>query len=178
MSMPDAVERMRMADGMPTGPAQQVFKDVVLLYLQLHEALADDQYSDAQKTITGLKDSMAKVVPESKWGAAWTRVRGEMASGLSALAKAKSLDGMRRPFRDVSQGVASLLNALGNVTNMTLRLAHCPMALDGEGGEWIQRGTTVANPYYGHAMYGCGSIQRAVESGAMLPNRGTQVGHE
>ena len=37
-------------------------------------------------------------------------------------------------------------------------LFHCPMALDGEGADWIQEGEETANPYYGSEMLRCGSL--------------------
>jgi Cu(I)/Ag(I) efflux system membrane fusion protein len=35
------------------------------------------------------------------------------------------------------------------------------MAFDNKGAEWLQRGTTINNPYFGDEMLRCGEIRSA-----------------
>ena len=37
--------------------------------------------------------------------------------------------------------------------------AHCPMAFDDTGADWLQAGREVRNPYFGAEMLTCGAIQ-------------------
>ena len=70
-----------------------------------------------------------------------------------AAADAKDLEATRKAFKPLSEAVAKQKLAAGLV------VASCPMY---EGGaSWVQKAGDVKNPYYGTAMLGCGSIQKA-----------------
>ena len=75
---------------------------------------------------------------------------------------------MRRAFRPLSQSIATLLRIFGNPLPKSLRLAHCPMALDGEGAEWVQEAADIQNPYFGPSMLSCGEVHHVVEHGRFL----------
>jgi Cu(I)/Ag(I) efflux system membrane fusion protein len=36
---------------------------------------------------------------------------------------------------------------------------HCPMALDNQGADWLQKDPELRNPYFGSMMLRCGSTQ-------------------
>ncbi len=149
------------------GPLSKVVKQ----YLVLHTALADDKLGDAKKAATALTKATSKV--RSETGATFSGAWAPIARGLKAHAMhiqhAKSLTEARSPFRDLSQQMATLLRVFGNPTKDVLRLAFCPMALNNQGAEWIQRSDTIENPYFGASMHSCGAIHSAVEHGTYLP---------
>lgn len=51
----------------------------------------------------------------------------------------------------------------GFLKDKGLSRAYCPMALDYEGASWIQIGSEVLNPYFGHSMLHCGSIEEEIQ---------------
>lgn len=62
----------------------------------------------------------------------------------------------------------------GHQGSETWYLAHCPMAFDNKGADWLQRGEPIRNPYFGSRMFRCGEIREAF---APLNER-PQDGHE
>jgi hypothetical protein len=67
------------------------------------------------------------------------------------LSKSKSLDEARLAFGKLSDKAVKL--AAGQAGYY---VAHCPM----KNKDWVQTSTTVANPYGGKEMVGCGELQK------------------
>ena len=61
----------------------------------------------------------------------------------------------------MSEGVIALQRRFGHRGSEIWRLAHCPMAFDNKGADWLQRGTQINNPYFGDQMLRCGEIREA-----------------
>ncbi len=45
----------------------------------------------------------------------------------------------------------------------SLFVAHCPMAFNDAGANWISKEKAIRNPYFGDAMLTCGSVQETIE---------------
>ena len=41
---------------------------------------------------------------------------------------------------------------------------HCPMANNGEGGDWLASEKKINNPYYGKEMLECGSVVEEIKA--------------
>ncbi len=67
------------------------------------------------------------------------------------LSKSKSLDQARAAFGKLSDKAVKLAAGKSGYY-----VAHCPM----KNKDWVQTSTTVANPYGGKEMIGCGEIQK------------------
>ena len=39
---------------------------------------------------------------------------------------------------------------------------NCPMALNGQGANWLSMNEKIRNPYMGQKMPGCGSVQETI----------------
>ena len=143
-------------------------------YLALHEALAGDNLAAALKAASELTKAARVIDPTSPatFRDAWAPVRRQIIAHGEHLGHAKSLDEARLVFRDVSQQMATLLRVFGNPVGETVRLAWCPMALSGEGAEWVQRASKIQNPYFGASMHGCGEVHNVVGHGTYLPLKG------
>ncbi|HIL70665.1 MAG TPA: DUF3347 domain-containing protein [Verrucomicrobia bacterium] len=50
----------------------------------------------------------------------------------------------------------------GSSGDLPLLVYHCPMAFGGQGGDWIQSREGTENPYYGSAMFSCGSLKETL----------------
>lgn len=140
-------------------------------YLALHEALAADDLPAAKSAAEKLGQSAQSLDPKSPaiFRDAWSPLRRQLLSHSKHLAVTRTLDEARMPFRELSQQVATLLRIFGNPSKETVRLAFCPMALDGEGAEWVQRASEIQNPYFGSSMHSCGDIHESVAHGTYLP---------
>ena len=150
---------------------QEPLSKLVSAYLALHEALADDKLADAVTAIEQLSAIAEPIQPKSPvvFRDAWMPVRRQLLTHAKHVRHAKSLDEARLGFRDISQQVATLLRVFGNPTTETVRLASCPMALEGQGAEWVQRASEIENPYFGVSMHSCGEVHESVEHGSYLP---------
>lgn len=136
-------------------------------YLGVHRDLAGDDLAKARASGQTLVTVLgATTLPGED---AWTPIQSILRTHATAMVAATKIDDARRSFRGVSQQMATVLRLFGNPLEETLRLAHCPMALGGEGAEWIQRSEDVQNPYFGSAMFACGEVNHTVTEGTFLP---------
>jgi len=80
-----------------------------------------------------------------------------------------SLQVARAEFRSVSRAMlrAAAL-ARGPQTAETLKHYYCPM-VPGNGGDWMQSGGELANPYWGSEMLTCGELVRDLSVTASAP---------
>lgn len=142
-------------------------------YLALHAALAADKLEDAKVAGTALKTAAAAIAPPSgsAFHDAWMPVARNIGARAEHMNHAATLDDVRTSFRDLSQQIATILRVFGNPTQDTLRLAFCPMALSGEGAEWVQGSEHVENPYFGATMHSCGEVHNTVAHGTYLPSQ-------
>ncbi len=78
---------------------------------------------------------------------------------------AAPLDGQREKFKPLSDAMIALMQRVPPSTAVTEKLVivHCPMA----PGNWLQKGTRIANPYYATEMKQCGEITGYIESTRM-----------
>ena len=76
----------------------------------------------------------------------------------SAARMGGSLESARRAFRGVSHAMLRAASmARGPRTALSLTHYYCPM-VHGGGGDWMQPGGELANPYWGEEMLRCGEV--------------------
>jgi len=107
-------------------------------YFSIQQALSKDDHAGAV-TAAG---KLAEVWKERK---------------AAGLIESTDLAAAREAFLKITKSMIALMEATGSPEGMTVRRFHCPMAFDGEGGDWLQDHEGVENPYYGSMMYRCGS---------------------
>jgi hypothetical protein len=71
------------------------------------------------------------------------------------LAAAGDLEAARDRFGALSEAITTYMTGLGLTAPDGVRTAYCPMVHH----PWLQRGDTLANPYYGKAMPTCGDFR-------------------
>jgi len=144
-------------------------KPVYAAYLEAQEALADDDL-DGFRLAVGDIDTALGFVDEAgvvgaalgDWRRAMAQLRGVDASG--------TIDEARVDFERMSIATISLLRRFGHDGAEVWHLAHCPMAFDDRGADWIQRGTRIANSYFGAEMLRCGEIRESFSPVGAAPN--------
>ena len=120
-------------------------------YLQLQTALAGDDLVAAQFAAKSLRATAIKGTDFK-----------EFARFTHEIITAVNLKIARVNFADVSSELMTLIEHVGTTGKQALYAAHCPMAFDGKGGDWLQADENVLNPYYGAMMLRCGSINQQV----------------
>ncbi|QDU82931.1 Cation efflux system protein CusB precursor [Planctomycetes bacterium Pla163] len=152
-----------------TYPVPVAFKtqlgEVVDAYLQLQTAFTIDEDSQAMaQAILEAIDRVDMAVLEHGSHLAWMAQLATLRPAASALAGASDIDARRLLLAPLTEQLVDALDAFGYARDDgSVGLFHCPMALDDVGANWLQRGETVTNPYFGSAMLRCGELTRMVE---------------
>ncbi|WP_404307034.1 efflux RND transporter periplasmic adaptor subunit [Neorhodopirellula lusitana] len=152
-----------------TDVAGEQFDRAFQAYFTIQEALAADQ-TPPLAAVNTLDDSLSQLllfpnVPdEAQTDLQRAKRSVDLLSG--------SLERAREGFRPLSH---SLLKATNSVRgpNTANKLVHlfCPM-VPGGGGDWMQPGGDLVNPYWGSEMLSCGET---VKDMAMLPTQPAEL---
>ncbi len=139
-------------------------------YLSIQERLGEDDHEAARAAMRALEREvgLARQPRSAEAREAWTTIADGLRQHVAHGAGTADIDAARRAFEQLSLQVRSLLERFGNPLTTPLRLAHCPMAFDNRGAEWIQRGEQIDNSYFGAAMRRCGTIRATLSRGEHL----------
>ncbi|MCL4742620.1 MAG: efflux RND transporter periplasmic adaptor subunit [Phycisphaerales bacterium] len=141
-------------------------KPVYASYLDAQASLAADDLEGFIRAEADVARAIERVQEAGLVGeplGAWRRA----AASLRQPGRADSLEDARERFLRMSEGAIDLARRFGHLGAETWTLAHCPMAFDNRGADWLQRTETIANPYFGASMLRCGEIR---ERFAPLPH--------
>lgn len=93
--------------------------------------------------------------------AATARMMGEpgapIVKAADALAGAADLGAARTAFSQLSDAVIALSESTKTATGDDVSAMYCPMVKK----QWLQKGKTVSNPYYGKSMLTCGEKKKS-----------------
>ncbi len=135
-------------------------KPIYAAYLDAQESLASDDLggfvqaaSDLEKAVGFVEEVGLVGEPLGSWRRAAARLRLDR--------PVTTIDDARSGFERMSDAVIALQKTFGHHGSETWHVAYCPMAFDNKGAEWLQRGTTINNPYFGDEMLRCGEIRSA-----------------
>ncbi|MHC5021497.1 MAG: efflux RND transporter periplasmic adaptor subunit [Planctomycetota bacterium] len=159
MSMPAGPVRDRV---MGSDAARAALAPVYTGGLALHEALAADDVAAAAAAWAALPGALREVAETHFDGRArerWLELRGLLQRAVTAGAAAADLAASRTAFREWSNAVLQLEETFGHGGTTAYVRAHCPMAFDNAGASWLQTGEKIRNPYFGAAMYACGTVE-------------------
>lgn len=135
--------------------------DVFNQYADLQSALANDHFDHAKMSSAKLNELVGKVDSASLDEATqkvWSENHDPLAAALASASKADSINDLRVQFDIISKAVISLgLTSESSELNQF----HCPMAFGGKGADWLQKGDSTMNPYFGAAMLKCGKMVKA-----------------
>jgi hypothetical protein len=74
----------------------------------------------------------------------------------------KTIEEQREFFSPLSDALIALIKSNG-VSNGEFYVAHCPMASNNKGANWISPSKTIKNPYFGDKMLTCGSVEETLK---------------
>jgi membrane fusion protein, copper/silver efflux system len=119
-------------------------------YLKIHDALADDRV-DGVRAAAGDMATAATAL-----GAPAMKVY-TAALSLSGAASAPEPDivDVRARYGALSEALVTYMKGENLTAPEGVRTAYCPMAEK----PWLQKGDTIANPYYGKSMPTCGDFR-------------------
>ena len=118
---------------------------VVDPYLKIQTALAQDRIDDVRANAGDVANAATSLgAPAMKIDTAAVQ-----------LASATEIADAREKFGTLTDAVITYMNGLHLTLPEGVRKAYCPMAQK----PWLQKGETLANPYYGQSMLTCGEFQ-------------------
>lgn len=152
-------------------------KPVYAAYLDAQEALAADDLGGFSQAAADLRTALSFVEetglvgePLGEWRRAAARLRVEPGITDIEVARAK--------FEGMSEAVIALQRRFGHRGSEQWQLAHCPMAFDNKGADWLQRGEQINNPYFGASMLRCGEIRESFGPLSGDAMNGASEGHD
>ena len=133
-----------MTDKTPKAGAE-MSRAVLDPYLKIQAALADD-------SMDGVKANAGNIATAATaLGAPAMKID----TAAVQLASATELEDAREKFGVLSDALVTYMDGLKLAPPDGVRKAYCPMA----NKPWLQKGDTLANPYYGSSMLTCGEFQ-------------------
>ena len=127
----------------------------------------DEAKIESQRLLTSLRRVTLAGTPELD--EAWSVLKDNLIENNLEVSGATNIETARLGFELLSFSILRLLNQFGNPLDISLHLAHCPMAAGSDGASWVQRGDDIRNSYFGASMYRCGNLVEKIDSGGYLP---------
>ena len=75
------------------------------------------------------------------------------------IAESDNVEDQRRQFSLLSDAMINSIEAFGTEGD-TLYVAHCPMAFNNQGADWLSAEKQIRNPYFGDKMMTCGAVKK------------------
>jgi len=146
---------------------QQQLEGLYTAYLGVVDALANDAFEDARKAAGNTRIALDAVDMKLLQGdahIAWMGMMEPLGKTLDVMAKSDTLEGVRAEVPALTELLTKAIVAFGLPPGKPAYRAHCPMAFDNKGADWLQSGTKIRNPYYGSMMLECGAIKERLDS--------------
>lgn len=134
-------------------------RTVLDAYVAMGEGLAADDVAAAQKTLGQLTSALAAATTDPGTTES-TRPFLEKMAEIGDRMGGLDLEGTREEFLDLT-GPALAYARASQGGEARLAIAFCPM----KPGRWLQKGSPIANPYYGSQMLRCGVFEGVGEGG-------------
>ncbi len=140
-------------------------KEMVIQYLQIKNALANDNGKDAASGGKAFVESMGKMDKNSLTGdkkKKWDDVSDdakEMAEHIST--NADKLEHQREHFDMLSTDMYEMVKTFG--AGQTLYEDFCPMYNNNKGATWLSETKDIKNPYMGKKQPTCGSVKEEIK---------------
>ena len=139
--------------------------EAVTAYLQLKNALTNDNSKEAAEAGKQLQESIQKV-GNASLAANQKKVYDEIKEDLNEHAEhistnADKIAHQREHFDMLSKDMYDLVKAVK--PGQTLYKVHCPMFNNNKGAIWLSEVKEIKNPYYGKKMLTCGEEQEEIK---------------
>lgn len=134
-------------------------------YLQIKNALANDNGKDAANAGNAFVESMGKMEKASLTAdkkKTWDNLSDDAKEMAEHIGKnADKLEHQREHFDMLSKDMYDMVKAFGG--GQTLYQDFCPMYNDKKGATWLSETKEIKNPYLGKKMPTCGSVKEEIK---------------
>ncbi len=147
---------------------RESLEPVYAAYFEVKQALADDDLSafhDALGPYQQAIDDLDTLDLSDASFRAWLRIEDGLTHQLGEATELDDLDSVRERFEHWADAAIELSRTFGHASEHDHLVAHCPMAFDFDGADWLQTTETINNPYFGESMLRCGEIVERIPAG-------------
>lgn len=144
---------------------QQNLGELVSVYLDLKNALVNDNQKESTALSRRFLDQLMKMDPKNLSGEAkkfWEEKERFLMDHARLDLEAETLAERRQNFVYLSQALIKTVAAFG-IAEKDLYVSYCPMANSDRGAYWLSADKQIENPYMGQAMLMCGEVVQQVE---------------
>ncbi|MDT0689415.1 efflux RND transporter periplasmic adaptor subunit [Salegentibacter sp. F188] len=137
---------------------------VVENYLQLKDALVNDDFDSAKESASSLGRKLANIDPNTfseEARATMEQFKTQLQNRHKAVAAAGDISAMRSNFDEYSEVMINFASTFQPL-DQKLFVQHCPMADNDNGANWLSLSGEIRNPYYGEAMLTCGEVLKEI----------------
>lgn len=131
-------------------------KEILQFYLQLKEALANDDQNEAISIAQNFQRELKSMPIEE------VQAKKVIQNLVNEVANSKKMEDARQYFQYLSDVLIALAEQ-ENPLNETLYVQFCPMADNDQGAFWLSTEEEIKNPYYGSMMLKCGSVEQELK---------------
>ncbi len=126
--------------------------DVYTSYLALKDALVASNFQEAKLAANVMTKSLISA-----------NLKSLVLESANTIGNAKGIANQRKEFTNLSNAMIALFKK-STLSSGTIFVQHCPMANDGDGGDWLASEKKIQNPYYGSEMMECGAVIEDIKS--------------
>ncbi len=140
------------------------FEEVINAYLQIKDALVNDNETKTDEAITIMAGKLKEVSEEKLLGeglATWQNHQILYEAKLKEMKHIKGIENKRSYFSHISEIMYCTIKSFG-LKEGDLYAVYCPMAFNNKGAYWISDSKMIQNPYMGSKMPACGTIEEAL----------------
>ena len=138
-------------------------------YFGVQRALSLDDVPKAKSVLGELLPAVAGVDASqlSRHAAdLWRLDAKKIRAAAERLRGAADIAATRVQFEALSLAITAAVRSFGSTADHPILRYHCPMAFDWRGADWLQDAPGTANPYFGSAMFRCGSEEEVLWAGS------------
>ncbi|MDP4222017.1 MAG: efflux RND transporter periplasmic adaptor subunit [Bacteroidota bacterium] len=138
--------------------------DVYDKYIELKNALVDDNSVKAGEASKSLKEELGRVDMKLLGGDAhmkWMEILNGLNKEAASIISESKIDSQRSAFSVLSNLMYEAVRTFG-LMGKTVYYQFCPMFNNGTGAYWLSEIKEIKNPYYGKKMIDCGEIRETL----------------
>ena len=156
---------LQQPTGKSTSTGNASIKGIVAGYLQLKNALSNDngnEAANAGKAITGALQNFDTAALKSDQKKVYADVQDDIKEHAEHIGmNADKIAHQREHFEMLSKDIYDLVKAFP--AEQTLYKDYCPMYNNGKGAIWLSETKEIKNPYLGKKMPTCGEIKEEIK---------------
>lgn len=135
-------------------------------YLRIEAALAQDDFQGAKSAFESMHLVLHTLPKEGMDSSAlgyWDSLDTRLMKVLHPMASSNDIATMRDHLADFTPLMLDAIEKFGVMDSDPVFLFHCPMAKNNRGADWLQKDSSLRNPFLGKAMPQCGAIVKEVK---------------